>query len=148
MGWRLGFVCIVFDAGIDLENCLVQFTKMLKKIEEHWVCGIQMPRCDAHNVRALGGSSTFLTAMTFSYNTTMANHCVFHKFKLLRSCILTIVTHLFNLTRNSPNRRWNQFYPCRWLSSCFFSISLHMYLSPILAQQIKCHFVTRLCYLT
>lgn len=26
---------LFFDAGIDLENCLVQFTKMLKEIEEH-----------------------------------------------------------------------------------------------------------------
>lgn len=34
-GLEMGFMCIVFDAGIDLENCLVQFTKMLKKIEEH-----------------------------------------------------------------------------------------------------------------
>lgn len=52
-------MCIVFDAGIDLENCLVQFTKMLKKIEERRLHGIQMSCCAEHNVRALGGSSTF-----------------------------------------------------------------------------------------
>lgn len=44
------------------------------------------------------------------YNATIANHCVFpHKFTLLRWWILTIVTHLFQLTRNFPNGRWNQF---------------------------------------
>lgn len=35
-------------------------------------------------------------------------------------------------------------YPCRW----FISISLRMYLGPVLAHQITCYFVTRLCYLT
>lgn len=54
-----------------------------------------MTCCEENNIQALGGSSTFLTAMTFWYNTTMANHHVFHKFKLERSWILTIVTHLF-----------------------------------------------------
>lgn len=54
----------------------------------------------------------------------------------------------FYLLRNSPNRRRARFDPRRWLSSCFFSISLHVYLSPILAWRRKYHFVTRLCYLT
>lgn len=54
-----------------------------------------MSCCDEHNIQALGGSSTFLTAMTFWYNTTIDNHCVLHKFKLQTSWILTIVTHLF-----------------------------------------------------
>lgn len=41
-----------------------------------------MPSCDEHNIKAPGGSFTFLTAMTFWYNTTTANHFVLHKFTL------------------------------------------------------------------
>lgn len=54
-----------------------------------------MSRCDEHIIRAGDDSSTFLTSMTLQDNATMSNHCVFHKFKLQRSWILTIVTHLF-----------------------------------------------------
>lgn len=58
-------MCIVFDAGIDLENCLVQFTEMLKKIEKHRLCGIQMSCCDGNNGQALGGSAIFFDSSDY-----------------------------------------------------------------------------------
>ena len=70
-----------FDAGIDLENCLVQFTEMLMKIEERWLCPIQMSfvtntMCEHHR-RSSPLFFSFLLP-----GATIANHCVFHKFKL------------------------------------------------------------------
>lgn len=61
--WKL-FCAIYQDAYV---NCL---------------CGIQMCWCGEHNMKALGGSSTFLMSMTFQDNTTIAHHCIFHNFKL------------------------------------------------------------------
>lgn len=62
----MGFMCIVFDAGIDLENCLVQFAEMLKKTEEHRLRAIQMRRVVMSSVcPAPRGSSAFFDSGDF-----------------------------------------------------------------------------------
>lgn len=74
---KIGICVHCFWRWIDLENCFVQFNKMLKETEEERLCGLQMSCCHKYNIQALDGSSTFLTSMTFRDNMTIANHCVF-----------------------------------------------------------------------
>lgn len=70
------------DAGIDLQDCFVQFSG-----RENRTCGIQMP--------ALDGSSTSLTSMSFMDRATVADHCVPSELRGRTSCVVTVFTHRF-----------------------------------------------------
>lgn len=70
------------DAGIDLQDCFVQFSA-----RQNWARGIQMP--------ALDGPSTSLTAMSFRDKATAADHCVPSEFNWQTSCVVTAFTHRF-----------------------------------------------------
>lgn len=91
---------------------------------------------------ALDGSSTSLTSMSFRHKATVADHCVASEFRWQTSCVVTVFTHCFIEKRCKSKVK--PIYSCRWL----VSISLRVRLGTVLAHQISCYFVTRLCHLT